>query len=131
MADHQAHVEVETAAANAQATFVAPRVVLCEVADVHHKRAALREVGEVGSARVVAGDVAARGDEGCAVAPGSLPAPVLARVPVDGGGRVVARDGHRAAFHTGHLLGTEDGALHGDHCRDTDGLSEAVGGKAS
>ena len=94
MADLQAHIEVKATAANAQATLVAPRVFMGETADVHHKRAALREVGEVGSAYVVVGDVALRGDEGRAAALGSLPAPVLARVPVDGGGRVVALDGH-------------------------------------
>lgn len=61
--------------------------------NVHHKRVALWEVGEVGSALIVLGDVVIR-DEGRAAPPASLLAPVLPGMPIDGGVRVVALDGH-------------------------------------
>ena len=118
LADLQAHIKRQASAANAQTTLVEPRVTAGQVANVHHEGAVLWEVGEVGSALVVLGDVALRGDEGCAAALGSYSAPVLPRMPVDGGGWVVASDGHRAAFHAAHILGTEYGTLHGDHCGD-------------
>lgn len=63
------------------------------MANVDHKCAVLGEVGELGSALVILGDVALRRDEGCAAALGSLPAPVLPGMPIDRGGRIVACDG--------------------------------------
>lgn len=92
-ADVQAHIKGQALGVNAQTTLVAPRVILCEMANVHHKQVALWEVGEVGSAFIVLGDVTFRGDESCAASPGALPAPVLPGVAVDGGGGVVALDG--------------------------------------
>lgn len=93
-ADLQAHIKGQASATNAQTTLVAPRVTPGEMANVHHKRVALWEVGEVGSALIVLGDIALRRDEGCAAALGSLPAPVLPGMPVDGGVWVVACDGY-------------------------------------
>lgn len=92
-ADVQAHIKEQALVVNAQTTLVAPRVILGEMANVHHKRVALWEVGEVGSAFIVLGDIPVRGDESCAAPPGSLPAPVFPGMPVDGGGWVVALDG--------------------------------------
>lgn len=93
LADIQAHIKGQASAVNAQTTLIAPRVILGEVVNVHHKCAAVWEVGDVGSALVVLGDVAVRRDEGCAAALGSLPAPVLPGMPVDRGGWIVACDG--------------------------------------
>lgn len=92
-ADLQAHIKKQVLVIHAHTTPVAPRVIRGEMANVHHKHVALWEVGEVHFALITLGDVAFRGNEGCAAAPGSLPAPVLPGMPVNRGGWVVALDG--------------------------------------
>lgn len=129
--DSQPHIKGQAPVIDAHTTLVAPGVTLDEMVNVHHKRAALWEVGEVGSALIVLGHVAVGGDEGCALALGPLPAPVLPGMSVDGGGWVVALDGCGGAFHAVYLRGTKYGALHGDHCGDRrQRLSEAGEGEA-
>lgn len=92
-ADLQSHIKEQVLVIHAQTTPVAPRVILGEMANVHHKHVALWEVGEVGFALIILGDIAFRGNEGCTAAPGSLLAPVLPGMPINRGGWVVALDG--------------------------------------
>lgn len=56
--DLQVHIKGQASAVNAQTTLVAPRVAPSEMVNVHHKCVALWEVGKVGSALIVPGDVA-------------------------------------------------------------------------
>lgn len=58
MADLQADVEEQGLVTGAQATFVAPSVILSELRNVDHKCIILGEVDELGSACILRGDEA-------------------------------------------------------------------------
>lgn len=58
LADFQVYIKVQASGVDAQATLVMSRVLLAEMADVHHEGIKFLEVGEVSSACVVLGDVA-------------------------------------------------------------------------